>query len=375
MNAGLETAAAKATAPSAQPRGEALHVILKGTMTALAPLATSPPGGDKKGPQRLPRERLPVDGQWIEQAHFPGRGIRGKLRRCTLAAVNAALIRAAGAPVLTVEDWFYNSVGGVKGTGDEDKADLLAVRARRMANPLISLFGSGQPWMNGRLAVGHAVPTVPLTPVVQAGIRSDDFMRDAAGLELLAPGEAERWLSMAVASSARSKAKAVGKSAERDLRRARRGSDEGLVQEAEGRLARSQATAAEADGKALSSVSILMPLEGYEVIPRGTELAHDIRLANATAIEFGLFLAGMREFSLDPRLGAHLAEGCGTIEGRWTVHVREETSWSFALAGEIGLSPLDGLTISADVASRALAAWDEARETIAERFDFRAPQK
>src|SRR3546814_14615567 len=68
----------------------------------------------------------------------------------------------------TVADYYLNTIGGVKdkkvaddekGSGaDEPIVDVGYDADLRRKNPLVSLFGAGEPWLTGRLAVSHLIP-------------------------------------------------------------------------------------------------------------------------------------------------------------------------------------------------------------------------
>src|SRR3546814_13324606 len=67
----------------------------------------------------------------------------------------------------TVADYYLNTIGGVKdkkvaddekGSGaDEPIVDVGYDADLRRKNPLVSLFGAGEPWLTGRLPVSHPI--------------------------------------------------------------------------------------------------------------------------------------------------------------------------------------------------------------------------
>src|SRR3546814_11990048 len=78
----------------------------------------------------------------------------------------------------TVADYYLNTIGGVKdkkvaddekGSGaDEPIVDVGYDADLRRKNPLVSLFGAGEPWLTGRLAVSHLHPrTGEVAPTTQ----------------------------------------------------------------------------------------------------------------------------------------------------------------------------------------------------------------
>jgi CRISPR type IV-associated protein Csf2 len=346
-------------------------VVLNGTITTESPLATCPPKTEtekraereKNPPSRLPRMTVGN----AETVYFPGSGLRGKLRRHALTVVRRA-VQGDGAPVFTLDDHYFNVVGGIKDKGSDSKADIIAAANLRAANPLISLFGSMAAHTAGKLMVSHAVPEQPTEPDKIAGIRSDDMERTPDTLNTLADGERDKWLSMSEEGASNSKAKAELKNIETALRKA--------VKNAKGN-ADAAAEVAELSAKRdalkgqveAAGVNIKQVLGGYEVIPQGKVLNQRMVLRNVTKLELGLFLAALRELALDPVVGAHANHGCGVISGTWTVTVREGDG--FANVGSVQIEPFGGLELlDTGIIASALAAWDATDVTS---LNFRAP--
>lgn len=72
------------------------------------------------------------------------------------------------------------------------------------------------------------------------------------------------------------------------------------------------------DSKA-DSVSVGMPLAGYQAIPPMSKMEHSIKIFNASLLELGGMLAALNQFSLNPIVGAHKASGCGEVQAKYEV--------------------------------------------------------
>jgi hypothetical protein len=90
-----------------------------------------------------------------------------------------------------------------------------------------------------------------------------------------------------------------------------------------------------------SSVSIQLPLSGYETIPPSMPLNQRIVARGVTLVELGLFVASLRKFAKDPLLGAHQAHGCGIVRCDWDVSVGD-------IKGKITLEPFIDIIVEGD---------------------------
>ena len=337
---------------------ERYTLLFKGELLAESPLAISPPDTHKKRGRDQP-QTLPVMGVfgeygYIETVYVPAASIRGALRRCALRVVREALIAATGESTpLDLETHYFLSVGGVKGREKEDKLNLTRQLERRRRNPLISLFGAGDPWVQGRLCTQPAIPKTPLTlaatPIIN-GVRSDDFMRNPDQLIFIAPDEVASWLLMREQTTEVSTVKARQQSLRRAIAKANREADGDRAQT----LAEELKQADEIVQNSANPVNL--PLAGYHVIPKGARLEHGFILIDANAVEIGLFLAALKRFSTLPLLGGHRNHGCGLISAFWTVLLRRDDGSE--TQGDIRLSPYSEITL--DSASELLLNAEQA---------------
>ncbi len=163
------------------------NLKLTGTLTTLSPFAVVPPGADEG--------LLPDGGKYSKIARtvvydnglrdirpvIPGSTLRGRLRR---AAVDTYL--SLSGEKIPLSEWHQNAVGGVKGAGKEDGFDITLRSAIRDSNPVISLFGSGDPWIASRVKIESAIPNHSVETNVVSGVRTDDGRRDNGFFDKLA---------------------------------------------------------------------------------------------------------------------------------------------------------------------------------------------
>lgn len=344
---------------------------LVGTLTAVSPIATCPP--DCKGTDNV--SYIPRFGG---KPYFPGSGLRGTLRRRALDAI-LSILSPDGGPILSLEDYNLNAIGGVKGDGAEDTPNIGRLAAIRAKNPLIALFGANTPWTAGKLLVGHARVTeprgsrrgdyVPFTDVV-TGVRTDDFKRTRDKLMLLTEDERDRWEETDSANALRAKLTRDADALEAKLK-----DKKAPIADAEVKatmvkeLADLREKAKAAAAKAVSSVSTQLLLAGYEVLPPDTEMESSITIERANEIEAGLFVAALRRWAIDPVVGAHKSHGCGLMSAKWTVMRLEGDQ--FVNDGEVTVTPYEGVAVTGKLAE-CEKAFRAALTDTPEAFDFTA---
>lgn len=349
---------------------DTITLRMQGLLTAVSPIATCPPGNKAGTNEPAPLPKIYMNG--VKTPYLPGAALRGTLRRKGADLVRDALSRDGVSP-FSLDDHYYLVLGGVKGDEKEDKVDILNSHARRVANPLVGLFGSGIPWQRSHLYVGHAVPRTAAGYDAIRGARVDDFARSGENLRLLSPEEQERWVARAKANNERSKKKRDELAPiEADLKKPALSEKDREKKEAQKK--KIEAEIAEMSGDAGGVNSVNRPLDGYEVIPPGTEMAHSFDLSFATPDEAGLFMAALRFWSLDPWIGAHRAHGCGLVSGNWEVLARAGLEREYRKLGSVTMTPFDGITGPDDLLSAEQAFLEELRSGDS-RFDFRVPQQ
>jgi CRISPR type IV-associated protein Csf2 len=345
---------------------DTITLRMQGLLTAVSPIATCPPGNKAGNNEPAPLPKIYMNG--VKTPYLPGAALRGTLRRKGGDVIRDALSRDGVSP-FSLDDHYYLVLGGVKGDEKEDKVDILNSHARRLANPLIGLFGSGIPWQRSHLYVAHAVPRGGTGYDAVRGARVDDFARSGENLRLLTPDEQELWVARAKVNNERSKKKReelkpiVAALKATDL-------DAGKREKLQAQMKKIEAEIKEMSGDAGGANSVNRPLDGYEVITPGTEMAHSFDLSFVTADEIGLFMAALRFWSLDPWVGAHRAHGCGLVSGHWDVSVRVGLEPQYRKMGAVTMTPFEGITGPDDLMA-AEQAFLEALRAEDSRFDFR----
>lgn len=310
-----------------------------GHLKAETCISTCPPGtkSGKNDPAPLPK--MTVGG--VLTPYFPGGGLKGTLRRRAVDLVRSALMDGTSSP-FSLNDHYYLVLGGVKGDDKEDKADILGADTRRKANPIVGLFGAGDPWQQGRLYISHAVPPAEQADIQSVrGARVDDFARSGDNLHVLSEDDRQKWLHIAQVNNQRSGKDKELKKLETGLR------DRGASEDSKKEM-KVRAAALEAEIKALSnssdySNSINRPLDGYEVIPPGTDMAHSMTLSFGNMMEVGLLMGALRFWALDPWIGAHKSHGCGIVSGHWDVTIRRGYESAYEKFGDVTMTPFDGV--------------------------------
>jgi len=320
-------------------------LLLDGRLTAVSPIAIILPGSeDNRVPAGAPRKRMLRDGVVTETIYVPPSSLRGRLRHLLTTEV-MRLQHAHDGRVFTPEDYIDVALGGVKdrksGNDDDRRIDLKAIRALRKANPIVSLFGSMVSQVSGRLMVGDLTPVEPIAPTnTGRSVRANPFVRNPAILELLDP---QRFDEFTQRNAMRIEAKQAEGAAKRLKRDVARMKHEGVTQaEVEGKEAELKALTDKAKD---AGVNIQQPLDGYDVIPEGTEMSNRIRLIDGTDAELVLVLLALHLLALRPLLGGHLAHGCGEIAGAWQARLRDGTA--LLDVGTLRIRPYEGLALEA----------------------------
>lgn len=343
---------------------------LQGHLTAETSIATCPPGTPVRGKnQPAPLPKMTVKG--VLTPYFPGGGLRGTLRRRAVDLVRTTLMGDGVSP-FGLDDHYYLVLGGIKGDDKEDKADIVGADARRKANPILGLFGAGDPWQQGRLYVSHAVPSSDVEVQAIRGARVDDFARSGDNLQMLSEDERQSWLKIAKINTIRSAKIRERDGVEAKMRSSKTDADSKKGLDAEFKKL-------EAEIKALSEESeysnaINRPLDGYEVIPQGTEMEHSLTLSFGNMSEIGLLMGALRFWALDPWIGAHKAHGCGVVSGRWSASMRKGYAAAYEpLKSEVVMTAFEGVTGPDELMADEEQFMKALRESS--DFNFKYPNK
>ncbi len=328
-------------------------LALDGIITATQPLTTNPPSQSAssaaKEPTRLPKMMMQIDGIRGTFPYFPAAGIKGKLRRSAVDVVRDQIIKDTGnEKPFNLATHYFLSIGGVlsKGATEDDARDPEKDKKVRAINPLVSLFGAGFPFIAGRVSVGHALPIESFEPLVIKGVRSHDLSRNPEGVEYLEAGSVDLFFQSSILSGKKSKLVSQGKAIEQSMKRAAQ-EEKGTFRE---KLAENkklvEAVEAELTEIGSSTVAVGQLLDGYEAMPIGTQLSHQITGRNMSIDEIGLLLLSLEQFALDPVLGGHIGNGSGEVSVKYTLKIREKTERTFSDVGEINIAPFSGMQVN-----------------------------
>lgn len=344
-----------------------IDIMFEGELTTVSPLAYSPP--DSTGPNKeslLPRITAFENGQPVEVPFVSGAAFRGPLRRACADALREKV--GVKPSFITLLEW---RVGGAKGSEKEeiDPAERLALIDR---HPLLALFGAGSSkagFVSSKLRTGHLIPPGGTTPVVIRGVRRGEH-RDVAVITQLDEAEREKLFKWSDANTARSRLQGEKTTAQRRLnvlkrevgdgKRAASDPDYRAAQETFERLSRDLDEAEIAAAALGGDVSILLPLPGYEALPAGIRIRHRFDARGVSMLQVGLLVAGLRRWTMDPRIGARIAHGCGEVAGHYNVRIRPMETAAWSNDGVLSFDLLNGLTTDSATLARAATTWNDA---------------
>lgn len=352
--------------------------ILRGTLTAIEPLATASKELVDEGKKIYgANSPVPVPSFHTQEGthlYFPATGLRGTLRRALRDVVRQNLIKR-GSEGLLIDEHYLLTLGGIKGAGAEDRSSVKQEEEWRTRNVLLSLFGAGDAgflsFVQGKTSIANAICSASIKPMAITGARTNDLFANREGLDFLADSEIDNLVARAAGNA---KASAIRKEIglkTAALQKAKRAGDDdtdALTQDIEKLNASLDKTLK--DSKA-SSVSVGMPLAGFQAIPPYSIMDHTIKIFNATAEELGGMIAALNQFSLNPTIGAHRAVGCGEVKAQYTMfEVTATGSHPIASIAVGGYMPMEvsNQTDSFDSAVNAFNAYLESDD-----FDLSVP--
>lgn len=357
--------------------------ILIGHLTANQPLATCSKDlkdeAERRFGKNYPTPVPSVPGKLGQHLMFPSTGIRGKFRRSLRDVFREKLIELTGNPKpFTLDQHYMLTLGGVKDDSDSDKATIAMEAEYREKNPLISMFGAGAAgnlgFVTGRLQVSNAICVEAAEPIRFTGARTDDLYRDTDQINYLTDDDVQSLIQRAEGNRDASKIRGEIRQAETKVKALKKkGSAEELVV-ANGILEALKAKLDKVlDDSGASSVSVGMPLSGWQAIAAGSVMDHQMTLTQGTQVELGALMAMLEQFSLNPILGAHYANGCGEVKGSWDVY--RAARGGKQLLGSISFEPYEGVvSIEAAPGSELYQAKEAFESMLSEgRFDMSIP--
>ncbi len=341
--------------------------IIKGTIESVQPLATASKDlvdfGKKVYGANTPVPVPSFDNESGKHLYFPATGLRGALRRALRDVLRNNLIERGGNGLL-LDEHYLLTLGGIKGSGAEQRSTVKMEEEWRKRNVLLSLFGAGDAgvlnFVSGKSSVSNAICSNSVKPMNISGARTDDLFRNREGLSFLVDSEVNELIARAEGNSKASAIRKQISAKEVELRKAKREDMDVSGIEAELSTLNEKLEKTLKDSNA-SSVSVGMPLAGFQAIPPFTAMDHSIKLFNATETELGGMLAALNRLSLNPIIGAHRAVGCGEIKANYEVFKVGEQDLELVMTLDVGgFIPMKVRTCNSDVfetASQAFAAY------------------
>jgi CRISPR type IV-associated protein Csf2 len=352
------------------------NIRLVGTLESLSPICIVPPGADEivlpdKSSYKLIAHRLIYEnGIRFRKPVVPGSTLRGRLRR---AAVEVVL--GLTGEKIPLREWHQNAVGGIKGAEQENAYDVVRRQQLREKNPILGLFGAGDPWMMGRASIWDAVPVETVETNIAGGVRVDDGSRDQAFFEKLDADASSEWLALKRGNKLRTNLRQEQRKLESELRSARKEKNEPEVARLTTALAELRDADEAKEATATNAVGLTL---AHEALPSGVTFTHRITLAGITDEEAGLFFAAFNHFlKCKPHLGQHQSLGYGLLGGAYDVFLAAGNATDpFAISvdgerplGTMRAEPVAGLS---NVPPRIAAFMERFREAHkAGAFDFR----
>jgi len=245
-----------------------------------------------------------------ETAYIPASTLRGKLRRGVVMPMVAAA--AAGGKPWRLPRLYEYLLG--QDTESEKKAEFInlnAVGAKRVAEPVLDLFGVGLT-LSGRLIVSHLLPVENVTPIIITGTRRD-LDDDEAVIDMLTSDDRTAFEGRGAANTERvshaSSIKALESKRRATLKKDSK-ADVSELDAAIGVAKQAEAAASGAMGEMKNSTRTLIQ---HSAMPAGVELRGRIVVRRERAGDLEMLLGAFDEFSRMPILGGHSARGCGEV--------------------------------------------------------------
>lgn len=356
---------------------ELFNIRLEGSLTNLTPICVvgpnaeeiALPGGGGKV-KKITHRNAYKDGIREEKPILPGSTIRGRLRRAAADVV----LGLSEKGTCSLAEWHQNAIGGVKGSDKEGGYDVMVRERIRALNPLLALFGSGAPWMNGHSQVFDAIPEDVVQTEISTGARTDDARRDNALFEKLDASARDDWSALANANAERTEYKASIKKLEAEMRKARKSDDAKAIARIHDDI--KDLKAKEAEAGLLATNSVAMPI-AHQAMPAGVRMSHLLVLNAVTAEEAGLFFAALNlMFKSEPHFGQNAKLGYGLVEGEYDVTIESvrksdpfDVSGTMATpVGTMSVKPVVGLSNVPEQIVEFMGAFRDA--ATSGQFDF-----
>lgn len=346
---------------------------LRGSLTAETPIMiTRPDQGETVLTMTVIRGDIPKN-----TGTLPGETIKGLLRSTMFAIATEAAQQLDPAVGVTLSKLYEQTGGGLEFTSEA--RELGAQEQLRVRHPILSLMGSANPKLTGRLIIDPATANQTtggdgaIDYGLVGGVRQDPAMTNPENAALLSDEDRQKWAAQAVLVGQASAAKNRLKDAQRAVRRA--AATEGVdVKPFREEEEAAKVALAKIEGHPDYKRAIQRPVPKKFAAPIGTVYAHGYELRGATLIETGLFLAALDSWAFNPRIGGGRTVGFGRLRGHYQVEALVGDTLRTRKWESIGEVVFDGagpaVRSAHPIVLNAIKAWDEAAANIIEGFDI-----
>ena len=252
-----------------------------------------------------------TEGRPHRTVFLPAGQLRGRIRH------EAALAKMRAMPdKVKLEEAYMLALGQDLRPEEEDEPESVRIGEQvkfRQANPFLDLFGTWK--VASRLFVSHLLPEVNVMPDRMAHIRRDlDTNEDI--MQELGEIEQDRFYDRQEKQSLASKAGAIIKIVEAELKSAKKAKDQAKVDQLEAKLA--ELLELKKSHKGSDESENTKHLVEIQAIPAGIDLHGKLTIKHPLPSDVGLLVDALNGISQSPYMGAQRARGCGEVLGKAT---------------------------------------------------------
>lgn len=251
------------------------------------------------------------EGRPLRTVFIPAGQLRGRLRH------EAALSKMRGMPdKVKLEDAYLLALGQDLRPEEDDEPEAIRIGEQikfRQANPFLDLFGTWK--VSSRLFVSHLTPETNVQPDRIAHIRRDLDVNPEL-MNALDEDEQSRLYERQEKQALASKAGAIIKIVEAELRSAKKAKDQAKTDELELKL--QELNELKKAHKGDDESDNTKHLVEIQTIPAGLELLGKLTIQRPRPTDIETLVSALDGLSRAPFMGAQRARGCGEISGTAT---------------------------------------------------------
>lgn len=251
------------------------------------------------------------EGRPLRTVFLPAGQLRGRLRH------EAALNKMRALPEkVKLEEAYMLALGQDLRPEEDDEPEAIRIGEQlkfRQANPFLDLFGTWK--VSSRLFVSHLMPEANVQPDRMAHIRRDLDTNENI-MEALGDSEQDRFYDRQEKQALASKAGAIIKVVEAELRSAKKAKDQTKIDELEAKLQElSELKKTHKGGDESDNTKHLVEIQ---TVPAGIDLLGKLTIQRPRPSDVETLLTALDGLSQAPFMGAQRARGCGEISGTAT---------------------------------------------------------